>query len=65
MNAPAEVILAEQRKAVNRMEIVDELLAMAQEAFIRDPSRSNEIALKAAIRLGKETAAEAAEWIDV
>ena len=53
----------EQQDAANKLEVVNSLLRNATESFIANPTRENRISLYAAIRVVRETTAEAEEWL--
>lgn len=54
---------SEQAKdAERKLAMAETILAAAEKAYRKDSSRANLIALKAAVRLGKETQAEFQEW---
>lgn len=50
-------------EALRKAEYAGNILKMAEENYDKDPSKANELSLKAALRLCQDTQAEAEEWI--
>ncbi len=56
------ILEQELERAIERLKVAEEVLAMAYSNYQKAPTRENRIALKAATRLMKESSAEASEW---
>ena len=50
-------------EAEEKLVLAESLLGLAVKAYDKDPCRENEISLKAATRLVKETTAQMEEWL--